>query len=242
MSISKLKEVIGDNEEAIGIVSEIEKVQASLTDRVSFLEKDSKTAFEKRDHAVGELKTALEKLGIEDFSDESLSRLKKGGDSSAEVENIKKQLEEAINTKSQLENEYMSYKQTVALESAIAEAGVAAEVANPEMFKIVKNLLQSGATINDDGTVGYKNPDGTTMYVDGKPLTLSDRVNQLASDEAYAGLFKPRGVGGSGSKGSKGGSQSPNVDLSKLSHAEKGQLMKELGHDGYLALVKSQKK
>jgi len=239
MSFTKLKEVIGDNTEALELVRSLEGVQSSLTDRVSFLEKDSKSAFDKRDKAIGELKEAKELLGLDDLTEETLKALKKPKDDSAELLNLQSLLEQANTAKVGIEDSFNSFKQGVVLDKAITEAGVSSNVANPEMFKIVKNLLQDGAKVIDNQVI-YLNQDGTTMYNEGKPVTIADRVNSIASDEAYAGLFKPKGSGGSGSKGNTGGVNTPSVDLSKLNTSEKGKLMSELGHDKYMTLAQSQ--
>ncbi len=242
MSFEKLLGLVGDNEEAKTVIAELQSTQNDLTGRVNLLEKDSKKAFTKRDEAIGELKTARDILGISEFTEDTLKSLKKG-DESVELTNLKKLLVDSEQSKNDTLGEFNRFRSDTALTSAITSAGVLAESANAKTFTIITDLLKDGATVTDTGEVVYKGKDGETLYDQdgGKPMTIASRLSGIQSDEAYAGLFKPRGQGGSGGKPGQGGGQTPHTDLSKLSIGEKGKLMKELGSEDYQKLVQRQK-
>ncbi len=221
MSFQELKEVIGDNEQALSLLVGLEEAQTELVGKISHLEKDSKKAFSKRDEAIGTVNRVKEYFGVEALDEDTLKTVK-GGSNDSEINNLREQLKQAVDSKTEIESEYGAFKNASILEQAINEAGIAGTVANPEMYKVVKSLLQENASVLESGEVVYVNPDGSTVYNGAKPLTLQDRAQQIALDDSYAGLFKPQGSGGSGSKktsGSAGGAK-PNFGGSKAERLE----------------------
>ncbi len=196
----------------------------TLIERVTFLEKDIAQASKKREKAKEELKEVKES---------------KSQENTAEVDNIKNQLEESNKLRNDISKEFNQYKETQALEQAIQQAGVSADAANPETFAIITSLLKSGIKV-EDGEVGYQNPDGTTLYNDGKAVSIAERLESIKNNEAYAGLFKPSIKIGSGSSQSKGytgqGQYKPGMKA-----AEKAELMKKVGSEKYLEMVKNHK-
>ncbi|MCF6207686.1 MAG: hypothetical protein L3J47_12495 [Sulfurovum sp.] len=236
MTIEEIKELLKDNQDAVSALEDVVKTRDDLTDRVQFLEKEAKTAFEKRDQTRQELSRIKETLGLDEINEENLKKLK-SKDQNPELDNLKKQLEEAAKMKDQVLSEFEQYKQNVALERVVTEAGVEANVANPKMFEIVKNLLLEGAKVMPDGTVAYVNPDGTTVYRDGKPLSVSDRLNEMKESDDYAGLFKPIVAGGSGSKPTTAAPVG-SVDVASMSKAEKAALIAKVGSEKYLEMAR----
>jgi len=85
-----------------------------------------------------------------------------------------------------------------ALKSELQKTGLAQKSLNQDVYEILESIALKGATYSDDGSIAYKNEDGSTKYYNGKPLTLADKVAELEQSEAYKPLFKAVGVGGTG--------------------------------------------
>lgn len=214
---------VEDNTELLAGLANLEtltKTNESLIERISFLEKENKKAFEKRDKANQTLK---------DIKDETETG------NEAELDNLKLQIQEANDFKDKAQNDFENYKSETALEQAIQLAGVQADSTNAKTFNIITQLLKEGAVF-ENGEIVYKNEDGTTLYENGVQTSIESRLAQIKSDTDFAGLFKPKVQSGSGSRASSGASI--NVDVSKMGYAEKGKLMKELGSEKYFELVK----
>ena len=242
MNYEQLLALIGDNAEAKTFIASIQQTSKDNTDKINTLERKA-----------GEFKTSLDKfklgntliktsLGIDTLNEETLnealSNLKGGkGDEklTAEIANLKTLLETANSDKTTQSNEYESKLQTMALDNAISNSSVGANVANEAMFGIVKNLIKDGATY-ENGEIVYKNSDGTTAFSgSGKPMNINDKISALKSDANYAGLFKPDANGGSGTPPQNNGG-STGLKRGSMNHSEKGKYIAEHGQDAYLAL------
>ena len=203
MDLEKVKALLSDNSEAQQFVSSLaEKAENStqLTEKVNSLELKANEAITSRQQLKELIKNTT---GLSEVSEDALKGLfnnkSKGDDKSiAEINNLKKLLEEASNESKNTVQTYEQKLQKLALDNALANAGLGANVANEAMYGIVAQLVKDGATYENDSIV-YKNADGTTKYGNnGKPMTINDRVAELKSDTNYAGLFKLDVKSGSG--------------------------------------------
>lgn len=203
MDLEKVKALLSDNSEAQQFVSSLaEKAEnaTQLTEKVNSLELKANEAINSRQQLKELIKNTT---GLSEVSEDALKSLLgnklKGDDKSiAEINNLKKLLEEASNESKNISQTYEQKLQKLALDNALANAGLGANVANEAMYGIVAQLVKDGATYENDSIV-YKNADGTTKYGNnGKPMTINDRVAELKSDTNYAGLFKLDVKSGSG--------------------------------------------
>ena len=210
----KLLGIIGDNAEAKEIVEKIKESQDELAKAYNQMEIKFNEAKEGRDKVKEQLRLVKNKFGLEELNEEALEKaLKMKGDErfTAEIENLKKTLEEEVNKRKEVENSYKSKLQEVMLDNAFANSGLVELAANKETLKILKMLAKEGATFDENNNIVFKNPDGSTAIVDGRPMTIEDKIKQISSNEAYAGLFKPTVNSGAntspdGVGGVKGGS------------------------------------
>ena len=181
-----------------------------LTRKVNSLELKANEAIEARQKLKELIKGTT---GLSEVSEEALKGLldnKSKGDEkyAAEIENLKGLLEKASGETQTIQQTYEQKIQKLALDNALANAGLGANVANEAMYSIVSNLVREGATYENDSIV-YKNSDGSTMYgQNGKPLSIQDKMAQLKSDPNYAGLFKIDTRSGTSTPTTNGGSKS----------------------------------
>lgn len=206
MSFKKLRELLGENSEALKMIDTLEGNSSTNVETISRLERSITDITETRDKFKSGNSLVKKVLGLDQLNEttleDALALLKgnKGDDASkAEIENLKGLIEKANSDASDSKNGYESQIQTMALENAIANSGIGADVANKEMLTIVMGLVKQNATY-EDGKIVYKN-NGTTVFdADNKPVTIESRVNALKSDVNYAGLFKADSNGGSGTR------------------------------------------
>lgn len=237
MGLQELKALLGDNEEAIKHYEEAVGTQEELTKRLNFLETDAKKAFTARDELKNQLKTVKEKLGLEDITDEALEKVLKGRKSDdAEVNNLKSMLEKATKEREEIESGYKSKLSEFVLKSELTKTGLAQKAINGEMYGILESLALKGAKTDENGVIIFTNEDGSTKYVNGKPMTLADRVAELENSEAYAPMFKPNGKGGTGAGRSGGANGSKK--RSEMTHGEKAEFITKFGQDEFLKLPK----
>jgi len=237
MSLEKLREIVGDNEEGLKILDEVASTQTELTTKLNTYEVDAKKAFATRDELKTQIKTVKEKLGLEELSDEALEKVLKGKKTDdAEVNNLKAMLEKTTKEREEIESGYQVKLSEYVLKSELTKTGLAQKAINGEMYGILETLALKGARTDDNGAIIFTNEDGSTKYMNGKPMTLADRVAELENSEAYAPMFKPSGKGGTGAgkSGGANGSQS----RSKMTHSEKAEFISEHGQDAYLKLPK----
>lgn len=194
----KLRAFVGDNAEALKLIDTIEGNSSENVQKINDLESKVAAVTETRDRYKSGNALVKSILGVdtvnEDTIKEAIKSLKGGKQddtSKAELEKLQDLLKAAENEKSTLKSEYEGKLNTMALDNALANAGVGAKVANEAMYKVVTGLVREGAVF-EDGKIVYKAEDGTTVYGNDKtPLTLSGKIEQLKSDPSYAGLFVP---------------------------------------------------
>ena len=217
----KLKELVGDNSEAL---AEIENAQKAVQESTSTINKLEKT----KNDLLSEVKRFKDgnslvksELGLDEVNadtiKEALSKFKKNDN--AEVQNLQKQLQSVTNDYDGKLKEATSKLNGFVMESALSQTGLAQKAANAKAYEALKNDVLSGATL-DGGNIVFKNEDGTTRYGNnGKPYGLSDRVAEIEASEDYAPFLKATNKGGSGTPPN----QTPNAaqqDSGKLNSTE----------------------
>jgi hypothetical protein len=194
----ELKKFLDGNEDGLKLVATLEENQSTLTKKLNKLEVDSAKAFQTRDELKQKLGLVKSKLGLDEIDEEALTKALKGKTDDAELNNLKALLDKANKEKSDVESEYKSKLSNFALKSELQKTGLAQKSLNQDVYEILESIALKGATYSDDGSIAYKNEDGSTKYHNGKPLTLADKVAELEQSEAYKPLFKAVGVGGTG--------------------------------------------
>lgn len=237
MSLDKLKEVLADNSEALEIVNGLDSTINELTKKVNYLETDSKKAFQVRDELKNKLNLVKNKFGLDEIDEDNLSKVNKKSDD-VEVNNLKSMLEKINKEKEDIENSYKSKLSNFALKTELTKTGLAQKAINAEMYQMLESLALSGAVYDDSGAITYRNEDGSTMYKNGKPMSLNDRVAELEQSEAYKILFKPVGTGGTGATGRTGSGGNGGLKRSTMTNSDKAKFISEFGQDAYLKLEK----
>lgn len=221
----KLRAFVGDNAEALKLIDTIEGNSSENVQKINDLETKVAAVTETRDRYKSGNALVKSILGVdtvnEDTIKEAIKSLKGGKQddtSKAELEKLQDLLKAAEVEKSTLKSEYEGKLNTMALDNALANAGVGAKVANEAMYKVVTGLVREGAVF-EDGKIVYKAEDGTTVYGNDKtPLTLSGKIEQLKSDPSYAGLFIPDVNSGTGTP--PGGGDGADKKVETLSPTE----------------------
>lgn len=212
MSFEQIKKLLEGNEDALKIVGDLESSQTQLVSRLNVLEVDSKAAFQKRDELKQKLNLVKTKFGIDEIDEDNLSKIGKKTDD-AELNNLKSLLDKTSKEKQEIENSYKSKLSNLALKTELTKTGLAQKAINQEVYGILEGLALDGAYYDDSGTISFKNADGSTTYVNGKPMTLEDKVKMLEQSEAYKPLFRPVGVGGTGANPNSNGTQTKTSSL-----------------------------
>ena len=234
----KLIEIVGDNEEALKVINDAKATQETLTQKLNTYEVDAKKAFEKRDEFKSQLGLVKSKLGLEDLNEEALDKVlkSKGGDD-AELNNLKGLIEKANQEKTQIEESYKSKLSQFALKTELQKTGLAQKAIDETAYGVLESIALQGASYENDSIV-FKNEDGSTKYVNGAPMTLKDKVNELYNTSSFAGLFKADGKGGTGSnpQGGKSGAAAGTKKRSEMTHSEKAKFISEFGQEAYFNL------
>lgn len=223
----QLKVFVGDNAEALKLIDTLEATTTSNVQTINDHEKTIKEIKDTRDKYKSGNALVKSVLGVdavnEDTIKEAIKALKGGRSdekSLAEIDNLKKLLKDATNENVAIAQSYQDRLQSMALDNALANAGLGANVANEAMYGIVSGLVREGATFENDVIV-YKNQDGSTIYGNDKvPLTLESRISQLKSDDNYKGLFKVDVASGTGTPPRSGGG------VNNIEHASATEMMK----------------
>ena len=240
------------------VVAKIEKVYpteaAALTDfqgtfngtleKVATLEKDLKTAAEKRD----QLKTTIrEATGLDEITAEALKGALSGNTDEKvevyqkEIDQLKGKLGESAGAIDAVANKYEAKIFNLQMDRAANMLGTQEEVHGMHAYQTVLKELSTGAQFNEDGTVVYKNEDGTTQYAsDGKELTLQGKYDQLKADEGFGYLFKEQfktgGGKGAGPKGPSADAGGAVLRRSKMSEEDKVQYISKYSINTYMSL------
>lgn len=211
---AQLKKLLEGNDEALGILGEIEKTQSELTQTVNSLEVKFSEARDGRDKVKSQLRFVKDKLGVEELNEDTLAKaLKQKGDD-AELLNLKAQLEKTAKEKEEIESSYKGKLSNYVMKTELSKTGLAQDAYNSEMYQILEGLVLTGATYQDDGKITFKNEDGSTVYSDkGKPMSLEDKVALIKADPRYAPMFKGGTTSGTGSGNKTGAPSAAKLDL-----------------------------
>ena len=221
------------NEEFVNQLKEVAKTTETningLTEKATVYERDMKTAIEKRDGLNSLVKGTF---GIDEINEDSLKSVIDNPDVSKLQDLLRAKQSEYEATV----NSYETKIRDTALNVNILESGLLDGVKSPLGKKLLLDELRNGAIVSEDGSIGYVDDKGVTVYAtDGKPLAISDKVNSLYENEDYK-VFFPVKKGG----GKQGGDNSGGMglkDISKMTRSEKAQLMSELSPADYQKLV-----
>jgi hypothetical protein len=241
MDYETLEKLLEGNQEAIEFVQSTQETVTSLSERVNNQERKIEDIIQSRDKVKQRLGLIKQKLGIEEVTEEALEKamaIEPDEKVKAEIDNYKSEIDNLRKQQNEIQSKFAEEKAQMKIGNEILNSGVGSEAATPEAAELLSSLLIKGATVDDSGNVVYKNSDGTTMLKDGKPVSVKDRLNELRTNNGYAGLFKSLVTGGSGGPGS-GKEASRNVDVSKMNPAQKAELITEIGQDAYLKLVQT---
>lgn len=208
----KLREFVGDNSEALKLIDTIEGTTSDNVQKINDLETKVAAVTETRDRYKSGNALVKSILGVDTVNEETIKEAikslqgNKGDDQSkAEIDNLKGLLEAVKGEKDTLKSEYEGKLHSMALDNALANAGLGANVANEAMYKIVADIVREGAVF-EDGQIRYKTSDGATVYgKDKTPLTLESKIEHLKSDPNYLNLFKADVAGGTGTPTTTGG-------------------------------------
>lgn len=211
----KLRAKVGDNAEVLALIDQIEGTTNDNVQKINELETSLTAVKQTRDQYKAGNALVKQVLGVdqvnEDTIKEAIKALQKGGKgddaNKAEIDNLKKLLQETADERDNLKKDYEGKLQSMALDNALANAGLGANVANEAMYSIVADLVKKGAVLDGDQIV-YKNEDGSTVYGDDKkPLNIQSKMDQLKTDPSYAGLFKVDVIAGTGTPPIQGGAE-----------------------------------
>lgn len=230
MSIEILEKYANEtkNEELLNAVNAVKTSNKSNVDRLSFLEREMKTATEKRDSIKSLVRN---KLGIEEFSEEALEeaikKMKDGKTSDGEIKNLTSMVEMLKVEKESIERKYVDSINSYKIEKQLTTLGAIEETEGNKAYDIVLNEVRIGAEFDQDGNIVFKAKDGTTIRnSDGSPMTLADRYNQIKDSDDFAFLFKKkRAKAGGGAGGGAGGQQV--TSLEGLNEAQRVALFKQ---------------
>ena len=211
--------------------------------QIQTLQKDVKTAVEKRDG----LKTLVRNAtGLNDLTEESLSNFlsSKGDEQSGilrkEVEELQLKLGETTGSIDQVRNEYEQKIFGLKLDRAVNMLGAQDEVHSPHAYNVILDELSRGATFENDEIV-YKNEDGSSVFThDGSTAGIKSRYEDMKADERFSYLFKDQYKSGGGKPA---GPTGPTMDAggaalkrSTLSDADKVTYIAKHGMGAYKAL------
>jgi len=240
-AIAKIEKQFPDEAAAI---ANFQTTFTNTLGKVSSLEKDLKVAAEKRD----QLKTTIrEATGLEEITTDALkSVLSNGNDEKAEIyqkeiQQLQEKLGQSASAVDEVSQKYEAKIFNLQMDRAANMLGAHDEVHGKHAYETVLKELARGAHFNDDGTITYKNEDGTTAYgTNGKELTLQGRYEQLKGDDDFAYLFKSQFITGGGKAGApKGPSQDAGgaaLRRSKMGDTDKVAYIAKYGLSAYSSL------
>lgn len=193
-----LKKALDGNEELLSEVSGYETTATTNADRVQGLERDIKTAVDKRQA----LKDLIRKTtGLSELTEENLSKLGSGDEAlKSEVLSLQDKLGLAISERDGLNNQHKGEINSMRMMDMLRSMGVDKETLNTTTaFDAVAEKMLKGAEYTEDG-FRYVEEDGATVFGQGgKALTVNERLSQLREDKDVYQFAKPTGGGASSS-------------------------------------------
>lgn len=141
----------------------------------------------------------------------------------AKIEHLNSELQKRESVVNNYKTKLLNTHVESTLVSEIAKADGITELLKP----MLQSRIRSSIDDNGDISVTIVNPDGTPMFRDGKEATIKDLINDIKSNEMFAGAFKVKPASGSGTKGSFSGGavsadpSSPNFNLTQIMAKQK---------------------
>lgn len=240
MSFAKLKELIGDNAEAIKIVDELESTSNTNVETINNLEKSIGEIKETRDKYKNGNSLVKNLLGLENINEETLNdylskNKKQGADETLtkEIDNLKKELENSNIKYQDLVNTSNTQIQDLKLGTQLSDLVGSLNII-PEARQDAIAIVKASMSFDENNNPIFRNEDGTTKYVDGKVMTLEHAVKGLEQSRPY--MFAGDTKSGGGSQSNNGGGSAKK--RSEMTNSEKGTFIKENGQEAYFKLPK----
>lgn len=209
MDFTQLLELLKENQEAQTFIKGVQETQETNVLTINKNEtlinnlKGDLDKF-KQGNSLVKSKLGLEQLN-EDSLSEALNSLKKGdldAKSKAEIENLQRELEKANGLLTEKESAYTSQIQELKLGTKLSDlinnTSILPE-ARSDAMQIVKGMMK----FDNENNPVFLNEDGTTKYINGKPMGLEDAIGSLQESRAY--MFSRDTKGGSNGQGNDNG-------------------------------------
>ena len=226
MDFNKLLELLKENQEATNFIKGIQETQETNV-----------TTINKNETLINNLKGDLDKfkqgnnlvkskLGLEQLNEESLSQalnsLKKGDldeKSRLEIENLKSELSNSTSLLTEKENAFNTQIRELKLGTQLSDLLVKNGVL-PNAVKSASREVSQMMKYDDNNNPIFLNEDGSTKYLNGKPMGLADAIENIKQEHDY--MFSRDTKSGGGSQGNDGESKG----FTNMSEAERVQLFK----------------
>ena len=236
-----LKKLLGDNQEALAELANVEKQVKVLSTEVGTLESKlngttTNTIKLNEIAALFKAKLGLETDDInEDLINEKINALKgttKNDESfKAELANLEKIIKDKELALQEKDKMYKDRELDFSLEREISKL-TSFEAVSPKANEILMREIKANAAL-EEGKLVFKNTDGTILRdTNGLPVDLNKRLSTLKESEDYAFCFKSSAQSGSGVQTNNAQSYSGYANLSAadkemLAHIEKSGLRPE---------------
>lgn len=253
--ITELKALVGDNQEAMAIVGEVENTILQSTGRIADLERAIGEGENKLNEAIGSRdkvrQTIKQELGIEEFTPEAVraklatyaaddvlaARDKQFNDLRATTA----QKIEGLEGKLQEKDREM---QNLMLKLAISKTDIMGQTKGEHATDMLLQWIAEDAVFDENGDIMYKGKAGETLYnTNGNPLTLEDRIAEIKADESRDFIFQSRFLQGGGApteKPTTGPASNPTsggkLTRTTMTFEEKADYRKKYGEDAYMKL------
>ena len=209
MDFEKLMELVGDNDEAKNFVKGVQETQETNVQTINKNEnlinnlKDDLGKFKKGNELV-KTKLGIDQLN-EDSLNEALQTKNKGGDEKLikEIENLKSELDSTSSKYEDTVKQYNSQIQELKVGSKLDDISSNFEFVDNQARKDAITFVKQQMKFNENNEPVFLNEDGTTKYLDGKPMGLDDAFKSIESERPY--MFAPSTKGGSQSTSNDGG-------------------------------------
>ena len=234
-----LKELLKDNTEMLAEVVGIESSLANATTTSTLIQEKLNTAIGTRDKAKNENTLFRSKFNVDssqEINDEFLETIgaKKDVDVKKIEDNYMAKFQEQATVNDTQVNALNQKMKTMAMDMAIRQASEGQGVTdNPILAKAFREELHAGA-VEKDGSIVYMGDNDLPVLVNGKPMTVSDKIANMKGDDTFDVFFGKTVSSGTG--GSGGGSGNVKTSKSKMTRDEQTAYMKEHGAEKYHAL------
>lgn len=231
MSFAKLKELIGDNSEALSIIEGLESTSQSNVEKINTLEKKVTDITDTRDKYKAGNSLVKTMLGLENVNEDTLkeylnSNTKGTADEklALEIENLKNQLSVSGQKYQELQESTNGTIRELKLGDTLNDLVGKMQFANDNARQDAINSIKSQISYDAENNPIFLKEDGTTKFNnDGKEYGLNDAVNDVVASKPYLFMGDNLSGGGSGDNQS-GGNNSANFGGSK---SEREQAIKE---------------